>query len=202
MTGNPLEGLAQELQRLPSIGPKSALRMAFFFLSLSKGEVAKFVNVLTDTRARIRYCTKCFNISFTEVCGICNDLRRVEAQLCIVAEPRDVFAIERIGEYKGLYHVLGGLISPIDNIHPETLRIQELIARLEAGGVSEIILAINPTIEGDATLLYLKKIIQKFKIKKTKLAHGLPVGSDIDYADEITLQKAFVGRTEIDNDNS
>jgi recombination protein RecR len=195
---NPLDGLVQQLCKLPGIGPKSALRLAFFFMTLPKNEVANFSGVLSDIREKIRNCEKCFNISITEQCYICNDITRENDKLCVVAEPRDVFALERTGQFKGLYHVLGGLLSPIDGIHPETLRIPELLKRLRAEPVSEVIFAINPNIEGDATLLYLTKLLSSFDIKKTKLAHGLSVGSDIDYADEMTLHKAFMGRRSLE----
>jgi recombination protein RecR len=195
MIKNPLEDLIKELCKLPGIGAKSAMRLAFFFLTLPIEEVHKISSAISSTREKITYCKKCYSISLTDRCFVCSDITRNISQLCIVAEPRDLFAIEKTREFKGLYHVLGGLISPIDGIHPETLRIQELIARLKQDAIKEIILAINPTIEGDATILYLSKILEPFQIKLTKLAYGLPIGSNIDYADEITLQKSLLGRT-------
>lgn len=195
---NPLTGLIHQLSRLPGIGPRSAQRLAFFFLSLPKPDVAKFTDVLTHTRTHIKYCKRCFNLSFTEQCFICANPKRLPAQLCIVAEPRDLMALERTGEFKGHYHVLGGLISPIDGIHPDALRIPELMTRLRTEPIQELIVALNPTIEGDTTALYLSEMLREFQIPITKLAYGLPVGSDIDYADEMTLQKAFSGRTKIE----
>lgn len=183
--------------KLPGIGEKSAQRLAFSFLSWPKSGVDTFSSVLTQTRHQIRYCKLCFNISFEETCVVCSDAMRDEKQLCVVCEPKDLFAIERAQCFKGRYHVLGGLISPIDGIHPEALRIQELIERLRGSAVTELILAINSTIEGEATVLYLSHLLAPFSLKITKLAHGLPMGSDIDYADEVTLQKSLLGRQPI-----
>ncbi len=194
---NPLLGLIGQLSKLPGVGPKSAQRLSFFFLSLSQKEVANFASVLTDTRTRIRYCTSCFNISFQERCYICQNPKRHTQTLCVVAEPRDIFAIERTQEYKGRYHVLGGLISPIDGIHPEALRIAELLDRLKQEGVEEVIIALNSTIEGDATMHYLTHLLKDIPMKKSKLAYGLPVGADMDYTDELTLRKALLGRTDV-----
>jgi recombination protein RecR len=194
MSKNPLEPLIETLSKLPSIGPKSAQRLAFFLLSLPEEEVCTMATTMITTRQSIKYCTTCFNISVSEICYICLDLKRVMTQLCVVAEPKDVFAIERTHEFKGVYHVLGGLISPLDGTYPESLRIQELIERLKKDTYSEIILAINPTIEGESTILYLQSILQPYHVKISTLAYGLPVGSDMDYADELTLQKALVGR--------
>jgi recombination protein RecR len=187
--------LIQQLSKLPGVGQKSAQRLAFFMLSLPQGEVDTMAQVMKDTRQRIRYCSACYNISYSDACFVCSNPKRNTHQLCVVAEPRDVFAIEKTQEYKGLYHVLGGLISPIDGVHPEALRIAELIQRIKQGHISELIFAINPTIEGDATVLYLTHVFQSLPIQKTRLAYGLPVGSDMDYADEMTLRKALTGRT-------
>ena len=195
---NPLTPLIQQLSRLPGIGPRSAQRLAFFFLSLPKQDVGRFSDVLVNTRNTIQYCRKCYNLSFSERCYICTDDRRKTDQLCIVAEPRDLMALERTGEFKGTYHVLGGLISPIDGIHPEALRIPELMTRLKTEPIQELIIALNPTIEGATTALYLHNVLKDLNIPITKLAYGLPVGADIDYADEMTLQKAFSGRTKLD----
>ena len=195
---NPLTGLIQQLSKLPGVGPRSAQRLAFFFLSLPKPDVARFSDVLLHTRNAIQYCKHCFNLSFSDVCFVCSNPQRNQTQLCIVAEPRDLMALERTGEFKGRYHVLGGLISPIDGIHPDVLRIPELIRRLKDTPVQELIVALNPTIEGDTTALYLGSVLKDLNIPITKLAYGLPVGADIDYADEMTLQKAYMGRTKID----
>ena len=168
-----------------------------FFLSLQKKEVNLFAKTMVETRQNIKYCKRCFNISFDDLCFICSNPKRDQKKLCIVAEPRDIFAFERSGEFKGIYHVLGGLISPLDGIHPEVLRINELLKRLQEESVSEVILALNPNIEGDTTILYLKKILEPYNMVVSKLAYGLPMGADIDYTDEITLKKALVGRTSV-----
>jgi len=191
---NPLANIINQLTKLPSVGPKSAQRLAFFFMSLSKGEVDQFASVLTHTRHAIKYCTTCFNISFKDQCHICLNPNRSASTLCVVASPKDILAIERTAEFKGLYHVLGGLISPIDGLQPDMLRIAELINRIKVGAFTEVILALNPTVEGDTTALYLASCLAQFSISITKLAYGLPVGSDMDYADDITLQKALSGR--------
>lgn len=191
---NPLSQLIEQLSLFPGVGEKSAQRMAFFLLSLPKEKVRKLGETIIDTREKIRYCDRCFNISLTPTCFICENPSRNVHQLCIVASPKDIFALEKSGEYKGLYHVLGGLLSPIDGIHPETLRLTELMHRCETETFQEIIFAINATIEGEATMLYLADLLTRYTIPITKLAYGLPVGADIDYADEITLQRALAGR--------
>lgn len=192
---SPLASLVQQFTKLPGIGEKSAQRLAFFVLSMPKKDVERFSEVMTDTRRRMKYCQYCFNLSYTDTCFICANPKRNQSQLCVVAEPRDIFALERSGEYKGIYHVLGGLISPIDGIQPEALRIYELLNRCKTMELNEIVIALNPTIEGDATGLYLHSLLKEYNVKISKLAYGLPVGSDIDYADEMTLQKALIGRT-------
>lgn len=194
---NPLSHLVQQLSKFPGVGEKSAQRLAFFLLSLPKEEVGKMAQAMVDTRNNIRYCDICFNISFQPRCYLCSDERRDRSMMCIVASPKDIVAFERSGEYKGVYHVLGGLLSPIDGIHPEMLRIEELVTRLRTGEVTEIILAINATVEGDTTCLYLSNMLSGLNISISKLAYGLPVGADIDYADELTLQKALTGRKQI-----
>ncbi|MGE4169575.1 MAG: recombination mediator RecR [Candidatus Margulisiibacteriota bacterium] len=197
MLENPLAGLTEQLAKLPGIGPKSAQRLAFFLISLPKETVSTMARTMVDTRQAIRYCQTCFNISLNPVCHVCSDPKRDEQSLCIVADPKDIFALERTGTHKGLYHVLGGLISPIDGIHPETLRIEELLLRLREAPPKEIILAINSTIEGEATVLYLSALLKPYNLPISQLAYGLPVGGDLDYADEMTLQKAFMGRTRL-----
>ena len=194
---NPLSHLVHQLSKFPGVGEKSAQRLAFFLLSLPKEEVGKMAQAMIDTRNNIRYCDSCFNISFQPRCYLCSDERRDRSMMCIVASPKDIVAFERSGEYKGVYHVLGGLLSPIDGIHPEMLRIEELVTRLRTGEVTEIILAINATVEGDTTCLYLSNLLSGLNISISKLAYGLPVGADIDYADELTLQKALTGRKRI-----
>jgi len=195
---SPLKPLVEELKQLPGIGEKSAQRLAFFLLSISEQKVDKMADQMKKTRQEIVYCEQCFNISLEPLCHICKNPGRDNQLLCIVAEPKDIFALEKTHEYKGQYHVLGGLISPIDGVHPQSLRIPELLARVEREQFKEIVLAINPTIEGDTTLLYLHGQLKPFNVPVTKLAHGLPVGADIDYADEMTLQKAFAGRRYVD----
>ena len=193
---NPLEGLILQLRRLPGVGEKSAQRLGLFLLSLPQKEVHTFVDEIRYVRDHIKYCEACFNFTFTSECFICSNPKRSQESLCIVAEPKDILALERTAEYKGLYHILGGLVSPIDGVYIETLRIKELIERVKVLPLKEIILAINPTIEGEATILYLMSLLKPYKISVSKLAYGLPVGSDIDYADDVTLKKALSGRQE------
>tara|TARA_Y100001970_G_scaffold291725_1_gene430036 strand:+ start:1381 stop:1974 length:594 start_codon:yes stop_codon:yes gene_type:complete len=191
---NPLEPLISQLKRLPGIGDKSAQRLAFFLLSISEKEVEKMATTMLSTRKKIVYCQSCYNISLESTCYICLDDNRIQDKICVVSEPKDIFALERTGVYKGVYHVLGGLISPLDGVHPESLRIKELVQRLQEKSYNEVIFAINPTVEGDATILYLSAILESLKLTITKLAYGLPMGSDIDYADEMTLAKAISSR--------
>jgi len=195
---HPLSNLITQLKKLPGIGEKSASRLAFFLLSLPPEEINQFAKTMVDTKQKVRYCEKCFNISFETICNICKDSLRNQTQICLVAEPKDIFAIEKSKSYQGVYHVLGGLLSPLDGFHPEMLRIPELLKRIETNHFSELILAINPSIEGDATILYLTSLLKNTNIKITRLAYGLPMGSDLEYADEITLQKALQGRIQID----
>tara|TARA_B100000427_G_scaffold324142_1_gene328793 strand:+ start:1681 stop:2274 length:594 start_codon:yes stop_codon:yes gene_type:complete len=192
---NPLEPLISELKRLPGVGDKSAQRLAFFLLSISEKDVQQIATTMVETRKKIIYCQSCFNISLDETCYICADERRLQNTLCIVSEPKDIFAMERTGVYKGLYHVLGGLISPLDGVHPESLRIKELVERLQNQSFEEVVFAINPTVEGDSTIMYLSAILESLNLTITKLAYGLPMGSDIDYADEMTLAKAISSRS-------
>lgn len=194
MYAETLAKLIEELQKMPGIGPKSAQRLAFYILQSSEKEVEKLLSAITHAKERLKYCSICFNITDVEPCQICS---RDSNTLCIVAEPKDLMAIERSGGYNGKYHVLGGLISPLDGIGPENLRIKELMERLRKENFQEIILAISPTTEGEATNLYLTKLIKPLGIKLTRVAYGLPIGADMDYADEATLSKAFQGRSEI-----
>jgi len=189
-----LAGLIEQLCALPGIGEKSAQRLAFHLISKSKEDISQFAEVLTQTRNSIQYCRTCFNIATQPLCYICCDEMRQKNILCIVSEPQDIVAIEKSQSYKGAYHVLGGLISPLDGVHPEALRIQELLERLKSSEVQEVILAINSTVEGDSTILYLESILNSLDIQLTKLAYGLPMGADIEYIDELTLQKAIHGR--------
>lgn len=192
----PLAELIAELERLPGVGPKSAQRLAYHLLRVSDDEANRLASSIQNAKRSLRFCARCQNVSETELCEICRDPRRDGSIIAVVSEPRDIVAIERIHEYKGLYHVLHGLLSPIEGIGPEQLRVKELLARL-SDGVSEVIVATNPTIEGDATALYLAKLIKPSGIKVTRLAHGMPVGGELDYADTATLSSAIVYRREI-----
>ena len=191
----PLARLIEELEKLPSIGPKSAQRLAFHLLSLPVEEARELTSAIEEAKQSVRACAVCFNYTEEEICPICSDEQRNRAQICVVAEPRDLIAMENTGEHKGVYHVLQGLISPMDDIGPEELTIKQLLQRLEGGNVSEVIIATNPVVEGDATALYLAKLIKPLGIKVTRIALGLPVGGDLDYADQITIARALEGRT-------
>ncbi|MDD3014680.1 MAG: recombination mediator RecR [Candidatus Gastranaerophilales bacterium] len=193
----PLARLIEEFQKLPGIGPRSAQRMAFYLLKMPADEVRQFSNAILEAKEKIKYCRTCFNMSSLDPCEICQDNRRDKTVICIISETKDLIALERTREYKGLYHVLQGLISPLDGIGPEDLRIRELLERVTGHDLAEIILAINPSIEGEATSLYLGKILKPFGVKVSRIAFGLPVGSDLEYADEITLARALEGRREI-----
>jgi len=192
-----LENLIERLCGLPGIGPKSAQRIAFYLLSIPREEAVELAKAIVDVKDKVRYCNICYNISEGEVCSICLDPRRDESLICVVEEPRDVIAIERSGVFRGKYHVLGGAISPIDGIGPDELRFTELMGRVGDGTVTEIIVATNPNAEGEATALYLAQLVRPISIKVTRIARGLPVGGDLEYADEITLGRALDGRTEL-----
>ncbi len=192
-----LARLIGQLERLPGVGPKSAQRMAFWILSHPREDAAALAEAILEVKERIRLCPVCFNFTDEEICAIDRDPRRDRSLLCVVAETRDLVAMEKTNEYKGVYHVLQGLISPMDGIGPELLKIRELIRRLEDGQVKEVILATNPTVEGDATALYLARLIKPMGIRVTRIAHGLPVGGDLDYADQATLIQALEWRREI-----
>lgn len=192
-----LENLIERLCGLPGIGPKSAQRIAFYLLSIPREEAVELAKAIVDVKDKVRYCNICYNISEGEVCSICLDPRRDESLICVVEEPRDVIAIERSGVFRGKYHVLGGAISPIDGIGPDELRFTELMGRVGDGTVTEIIVATNPNAEGEATALYLAQLVRPISIKVTRIARGLPVGGDLEYADEITLGRALEGRTEL-----
>jgi len=193
----PVEKLIEQLCKLPGIGPKSASRLAFHLLSVPRSDAVELARAIVELKDKVRFCSICFNISEGEVCGICSDPRRDDSLLCVVEEPRDVTAVERTGRFRGRYHVLGGAISPIDGVGPEELRFEELVRRLGAGGVSEVIVATNPNAEGEATAVYLAQVIRPLGIRVTRIASGLPVGGDLEYADEITLGRAMEGRTEL-----
>lgn len=194
---NPLTPLIDQLKRLPGIGGKSAQRLAFHLMTLPLKDINRIATVLTKTRENLRYCQRCFNISFSDTCYICSDTNREKEKLCIVADSKDIMAMERARIFKGLYHVLGGLISPMDGFHPELLRIAELQDRIKKESIQEIVLAINTSIEGDATVLYLTSVLKSIPVVLSRLAYGLPMGADLEYTDEMTLQRAFVGRTRL-----
>ncbi len=189
-----IQDLIDELGRLPGIGPKSAQRIAFHVLSADPTDVKRLSAALTRVKEQVRFCVTCYNVAEGEQCRICRDPRRTDALLCVVEEPKDVVAIERTGEFRGRYHVLGGAINPLEGIGPDNLRIRELLQRLASGEVRELILATDPNTEGEATATYLALMIKPMGIAVTRLASGLPVGGDLEYADEITLGRAFSGR--------
>ena len=193
----PLAKLIEEFQKFPGVGPKSAQRMAFFVLGMNYDSVKSFAHALVDAKDKIRNCSHCFYLSSVDPCEICLSHKREKQTICVVAESKDVIALERTGEYKGLYHVLKGLISPMENKGPEQLSIRDFMHRIQGEEIKEVILAINPTIEGDTTVLYLNKLLKPFSVLTTRIAFGLPVGSDLEYADDSTLAKALEGRREI-----
>jgi len=190
----PIDDLIGELARLPGIGPKGAQRIAFYLLDAPAEEVEALANAISVAKKSVRFCRQCFNVTQDEVCRICRDPRRDRSQICVVEESKDVVAIERTREFRGLYHVLGGAISPIDNRGPGDLHIRELVQRLDDGTVTEIILATNPNTEGEVTATYLSRLLTPLGVAVSRLASGLPVGGDLEYADEITLGRAFAGR--------
>jgi len=194
-----VQDLIDELGRLPGIGPKSAQRIAFHLLQADPADVERLAHALTEVKVRVRFCEVCFNVAEAERCRICADPRRDEHAICVVEEPKDVVAIERTREFRGRYHVLGGAISPLDGIGPEDLRVRELVARLGDGTVTEVIIATDPNLEGEATASYLSRMLRDISVPRvTRLASGLPVGGDLEYADEVTLGRAFEGRRLLD----
>jgi recombination protein RecR len=193
----PVARLIDALQRLPGIGPKTAQRLTFFLLKRPADEVRELSEALMAVKERIVYCHVCFNVTDQDPCRICTDPARETGLICIVEEPNDLLAMERTGEFRGRYHVLLGALSPLDGIGPEDLKIRELLARLDAGGTTEVILATNPNVEGEATALYLAKLLRPLGVRVTRIARGLPVGGDLEYADQVTLSKALEGRREI-----
>ena len=193
----PLTELISQFERSPGIGRKTAQRLAFSILEQPPENAEKFAEALLNARRKIHFCKVCQGLTDSEICGICGDNRRDRGVICVVAEPRDVMAFERTREYQGLYHVLHGVISPLDGITPDQLRIKELMSRLGSEEVREIIMATNPTVEGEATASYLSRLIKPMGIKVTRLAYGIPVGGDLEYADEFTLARALEGRNEI-----
>ena len=194
-----IQDLIDELGRLPGVGPKSAQRIAFHIIQSDRVDVTRLAEILKTVKERVKFCTTCGNISEEELCRICKDPRRDNSSICVVEESKDVLAIEKTREFKGKYHVLGGAISPIDGIGPENLRIKELMTRLAQTQINEVIIATDPNLEGEATATYLTRLIKPLGVKVSRLASGLPVGGDLEYADEITLGRAFDGRRSYDN---
>ena len=188
-----IEKLIQSFEKLPSIGNKTAARLAFYILNASEEETNEFVSSIVNAKKNLKYCSKCFNISDTDPCPICANPKRDQSQICVVEDVRDIVAMERTHEFKGVYHVLHGSISPMNGVGPDDIKIKELLARLMDGQVKEVILATNPRVEGEATAMYLSKLIKPLGIKATRIAHGIPVGGDLEYTDEITLTKALEG---------
>ncbi|MCW5953894.1 MAG: recombination mediator RecR [Propionibacteriaceae bacterium] len=197
MYEGPIQDLIDELGRLPGIGPKGAQRIAFHILTTDKSDVERLAHALREVTEKVRFCDTCFNISAEDTCRVCRDPRRDRTSICVVEESKDVAAIERTHEFRGLYHVLGGAISPIDNIGPGDLRIRELVLRLADGTVTEVILATDPNLEGEATATYISRLLLPMGVTVSRLASGLPVGGDLEYADEVTLGRAFQGRRKV-----
>jgi recombination protein RecR len=194
----PVQDLIDELGRLPGVGPKSAQRIAFYLLAADPVDVRRLVAALTEVKDKVRFCTICGNVAEQEQCRVCRDPRRDLAVICVVEEPKDVVAIERTREFRGRYHILGGAISPIEGVGPDDLRIRELMTRLADDTITELIIATDPNLEGEATATYLARLIKPLGIRVTRLASGLPVGGDLEYADEVTLGRAFEGRRLLD----
>ncbi len=193
----PIAKLIDSFMKLPGIGPKTAVRLAFFVVNMREDDVMDFGRALVNAKRKLIHCTVCQNISDRDPCYVCDDSSRDRSVICVVQDPKDVIAMEKMRDYRGLYHVLHGAISPVDGIGPEDIKVTELIRRLDDEQVKEIILATNPTVEGEATAMYLSRLIKPIGIKTSRIAHGLPVGGDLEYADEVTLSKALEGRREI-----
>ena len=193
----PIAKLIDELSKLPGIGSKTAQRLAFFILNMSLEDVEQLSGSIIKAKKSIKYCKVCYNITDSDICNICSNTKRDSSMICVVEDPKDVVAMERTREFKGLYHVLNGAISPMEGIGPEEIRIKELLRRVAENEIKEIILATNPNIEGEATAMYVSRLLKPIGIKVTRIAHGVPVGGDLEYADEVTLMKALEGRREI-----
>ena len=192
-----IEKLIESFEKLPSIGHKTAIRLAFHMLDMSNEEIEEFIKSITDAKQKLKFCSTCFNIADTDPCPICNDPKRDQSTICVVEDVRDIMAMERTHEYKGVYHVLHGTISPMNGIGPDEIKIKELLNRIRDNDIKEVIIATNPRVEGEATSIYISKLIKAFNIKVTRIAHGIPVGGDLEYTDEVTLMKAMEGRREI-----
>ncbi len=202
MYEGPVQDLIEEFGRLPGVGPKSAQRLAFHLLTVDAADAQRLAEAILTVKDKVRFCRRCFNVSEGEECRICRDARRDATALCVVEEPRDVMAIERTNEFRGRYHVLGGAISPIDGVGPEQLRVKELVARIGDEGITEVVIATNPNIEGEATSSYLTRLLKGLTtpdhpLRVSRIASGLPVGGDLEYADEVTLGRAFAGRRDL-----
>ena len=193
----PLRELIEEFNKLPGIGNKTAQRLAFYVMNLPEEKSAKLANAIINAKKNIRYCSVCQNLSESEVCNICSNTARDHSIICVMESPRDIMQMERTNEYKGVYHVLHGAISPMDNITPDDIKIKELVARVAEGGIKEVIMATNPNLEGEATSMYISTLLKPFGVKVTKIAHGVPVGGELEFADEVTLGKALNWRVEI-----
>jgi recombination protein RecR len=192
-----IENLITEIMKLPGIGRKTAQRLAFFILSMPEEDAKKISRAINEVKEKARFCSKCFNITDSEVCSICTDSSRDRAKLCVVEEPSNIIVIERTGGFKGLYHVLLGALSPIDGMTPERLKIEELVARMKKDEIREVILATNPNTKGEMTAQYIRERLKSFNVRVTRIAYGLPMGGDIEFADEVTLSKAIEGRREM-----
>lgn len=196
-TPEPILRLIEAFHRLPGIGPKSAQRLAYHILRTSEQEATALAEAVTEVKRRIRFCSVCVNITEQDPCGLCNDDRRDRTTVCVVEQPLDVLAIERSGGYKGLYHVLHGVLNPMDGVGPEHIHVRELVVRLQEGEIQEVIMATNPSLEGEATAMYIQRLVGPAGVKVTRLARGLPSGADLEYTDDITLARALQGRQEI-----
>ncbi len=193
----PISKLIDSFMKLPGIGPKTAARLAFFVLTMKEDTVSNFAKALIDAKRNLMYCSQCGHITDIDPCHICQDQQRDHSMICVVQDPKDVIAMEKMRDYQGLYHVLHGAISPMDGVGPEDINVASLLARLHDERVQELILATNPTIEGEATAMYISRLVKPSGIRTTRIAHGLPVGGDLEYADEVTLSKALEGRREL-----
>ncbi|NLJ81106.1 MAG: recombination protein RecR [Firmicutes bacterium] len=192
----PMARLIEELTRLPGVGPKTGQRLAFFLIDQSPAQVNSFVEAIVEAKRKIKYCSQCFHLTEEDPCSICSDLKRDKTFICVVEQPRDVIAMERTKSFNGVYHVLHGAISPLEGIGPNQLRIKELLARISPD-IKEVVLATDPNVEGEATAMYLARLLKPLGVKVTRMAHGMPVGSDLEYVDEVTLSKALEGRREL-----
>jgi recombination protein RecR len=197
MFEGPVQRLVDEMARLPGIGQKTAQRLAFHLLAVEEADARRLATAIVDMREQVSLCSRCFNVAAGEECSICRDTRRDNSLVCVVERPQDVVVVERTQEFRGRYHVLGGSLSPINGIGPGQIRVEELRARIEPEGITELILATNPTVEGDATAMYIARELKPLGVRVTRLASGLPVGGDLDYADELTLGRALAGRMEL-----